>query len=93
MDRPFIILKFFYNESLAGIANDAALLAGFKDPFDPLTTISLDNKDYRFLGWSLMAGKLDWMLLRKCSVESKTVGNNDYSASDHKWMMANVTLS
>jgi len=67
-------------------------LAGFEDPFDPLQTITLDNKDYRFFGVSLMKGKLDWLLLRKCTVLDKSVGNHSYAASDHKWLMADVRL-
>ena len=66
--------------------------AGFEDPFDTLETITLDNKEYRFLGLSLMAGKLDWVLLRRLLVKAKAVGNDDYAASDHKWMMVDVVL-
>ena len=68
-------------------------LAGFKDPFDPLLTITLNNEQYRIFGFSLMAGKLDWMLLRRCQVMEKTVGNHDYAASDHKWLMTRVILT
>ena len=66
--------------------------AGFVDPFDPLHTVTLDNPDYRFFGISLMKGKLDWLLMRKCSVLDKAVGNHDYAASDHKWLMASIQL-
>ncbi|PNH08472.1 U3 small nucleolar RNA-associated protein 14 [Tetrabaena socialis] len=31
-------------------------------------------------------GKFDWALLRGCVVVSKSMGNEDYSASDHKWL-------
>ena len=68
------------------------LLAGFEDPFDPLHTVTLDNPDYRFFGISLMKGKLDWLLLRRCTVLEKSVGNHDYAASDHKWLMASIQL-
>ena len=68
------------------------MFAGFEDPFDPLETITLDNKDYQFFGMSLMAGKLDWVLLRRCLVKAKAVGNHDYAASDHKWMMVDLSL-
>ena len=67
-------------------------LAGFVDPFDPLHTVTLDNPDYRFFGISLMKGKLDWLLLRRCLVRDKSVGNHDYAASDHKWLMASIQL-
>ena len=67
--------------------------AGFADPFSvvPAETITLDNPKYRFFGFSLMAGKLDWVLLRRLTVKSSVVGNHDYSASDHKWLCADVT--
>lgn len=65
---------------------------GFEDPFDSLQTVTLDNKDYRFLGISLMSGKLDWMLLRRCIVRTKSVGNHNYIASDHKWLMTEIIL-
>lgn len=67
--------------------------AGFADPFDPVKTITLDNKDYRYFGISFMEGKLDWLLLRRCRVEATDVGNHAYSASDHKWLAASVTLT
>ena len=67
-------------------------IAGFEDPFDPVTTVTLDNPAYRYFGYSLMKGKLDWLLLRKMKVLEKDVGNHDYSASDHKWLSANVEL-
>ncbi len=37
-------------------------------------------------------GKLDWVLLRGCHVVSKRMGNDDYSASDHKWLQVDVRL-
>lgn len=64
--------------------------AGFADPFDPVETITLDNPSFRLFGFSLMKGKLDWMLLRRLAVKSTAVGNHDYSASDHKWLCADV---
>ena len=67
--------------------------AGFADPFHPVDTITLDNPSFRFFGISLMKGKLDWLLLRRLTVRDTSVGNHDYSASDHKWMCADVTLA
>jgi hypothetical protein len=61
------------------------------DPFDPATT-TLDNPKYRFLGFSLMKGKLDWVLLRRMAVTKQDVGNLDFSLSDHRWLAAEVTL-
>ena len=65
--------------------------AGFADPFDH-NTVTLDNPAYRYLGFSLMKGKLDWLLLRKMQVLEKSIGNHSYSASDHKWLSATVTF-
>lgn len=67
-------------------------LAGFADPFDPVDTITLDNPQFKVFGFSMMKGKLDWMLLRRLDVKDKSVGNHDYSASDHKWLCADVTM-
>ena len=75
-----------------GLCPSTSFSAGFSDPFDPVETITLDNKDYRIWGISLMEGKLDWLLLRRCRVESKDAGNHDYAASDHKWLSADVHL-
>lgn len=66
---------------------------GFSDPFHPTETITLDNPQYRFFGISLMKGKLDWLLLRRLQVVSTNIGNADYSASDHKWLSADVTFA
>lgn len=68
------------------------LPAGFADPFHPVDTITLDNPKFRFFGISLMKGKLDWVLLRRMIVTGTSVGNHDYSASDHKWLCADVTM-
>ncbi len=68
------------------------VLAGFSDPFDPVSTVTLDNPDYRYFGISLMKGKLDWLLLRRMNVLERSMGNDDYAASDHKWLSACVQL-
>jgi len=39
-----------------------------------------------------MAGKLDWVLVRGMRVLTKALGNHDYSASDHKWLLVEVML-
>lgn len=69
------------------------LPAGFADPFHPVDTITLDNPKFRLFGISLMKGKLDWVLLRRLTVTDTSVGNHDYSASDHKWLCADVTVA
>ncbi len=67
--------------------------AGFCDPFDVRKDVTLDNLAYRFWGVSLMAGKLDWLLLRRLAVQRQEMGNQDYAASDHKWLSADVTFA
>ena len=67
--------------------------AGFSDPWNPDTDITLDNPKYRFLGMSLAAGKLDWLLMRQLQVVATDCGNHDYSISDHKWLQADVHLA
>ncbi|KAK3248710.1 hypothetical protein CYMTET_41833 [Cymbomonas tetramitiformis] len=62
----------------------------FSDPFDARRDMTLDNPKYRFLGFSLMTGKLDWTLLRHLTVLRLSMGNDDYSASDHKWLLVTV---
>ncbi|GAB4817241.1 hypothetical protein N2152v2_004287 [Parachlorella kessleri] len=69
-----------------------ALNPGFSDPFPAATTVTLDNPAYRWLGFSLMRGKLDWALLRRLRVHSTHVGNLDYGLSDHRWLAAEVSL-
>lgn len=65
---------------------------GFVDPFDPSSTVTLDHPAYRYFGFHLMKGKLDWLLLRKMKVLEKSIGNHDYAASDHKYLSAYVQL-
>ena len=67
--------------------------AGFADPFHPVDTVTLDNPNFRLFGISLMKGKLDWVLLRRLTVTGTSVGNHDYSASDHKWLCVDVTVA
>lgn len=69
-----------------------ALNPAFSCPFDE-KTITLDNPKYKFFGISLMAGKLDWMLVRRVKVLNTKVGNDDYALSDHKWLSADVMLA
>jgi hypothetical protein len=38
----------------------------------------------------LYQGKLDWILLNRFEVTAKQVGNHDFSASDHKWLMVDA---
>ena len=77
--------------ALFGGNTAVTFIAGFSDPFY-YNTVTLDNPAYRYLGFSLMKGKLDWLLLRKMQVLETSTGNHDYAASDHKWLSASVKL-
>ena len=84
------------NPRLAGWGLPAELCAaavnpGFRDPFCPDSDVTLNNPTY----WGLMQGKLDWLLLRGAGlrVAAKSVGNHDYSLSDHKWIAVDVALA
>lgn len=69
------------------------LYAGFFDPFDVNKDVTLDNPAYRIGPIHLMAGKLDWCLLRGMRVLRKQMGNDNYAASDHKWLIVEVQLA
>ena len=68
------------------------LTAGFADPFDVRRDVTLDNPKYRLLGWPLMAGKLDWALLRRLRVVHREMRNLDYAASDHRLLLVDGVL-
>ncbi|KAI7899404.1 uncharacterized protein BX663DRAFT_532882 [Cokeromyces recurvatus] len=59
---------------------------GFYDPWDP-NEITLHNPDY----FGLFKAKLDWTMVRCMDVRHKWIGNRDYSASDHAYLMVKVT--
>jgi hypothetical protein len=65
---------------------------GFHDPFDVHTT-TLEPDFTKLCGYSLMKGKLDWLLLRALEVKHKEIGNHDYALSDHKWLSADIFFS
>eukprot|EP00879_Flechtneria_rotunda_P020234 GHRR01021278.1.p1 GENE.GHRR01021278.1~~GHRR01021278.1.p1 ORF type:complete len:153 (-),score=33.22 GHRR01021278.1:685-1143(-) len=70
----------------------AAVNPGFFDPWDVQQVVTLDNPAYRLGPLHLMAGKLDWTLLRGMRVVRKFMGNMDYAASDHRWLLLEVVL-
>jgi hypothetical protein len=74
------------------ITSELHVVAGFFDPFDVHKDITLDNPAYRIGPLHLMAGKLDWCLLRGMRVLQQQMGNDDYAASDHKWLLVEVDL-
>jgi hypothetical protein len=67
-------------------AQHALLNPGFSCPFPALKAVTLDNPSYRWMGISLMRGKLDWALLRRLKPVKAKLGNLDYSISDHRWL-------
>jgi len=65
----------------------AARNPGFWDPWDTVHDITLHNKAY----FGLYQGKLDWTLLLGWELEAKRMGNHDYTASDHKWLLVELS--
>ena len=61
---------------------------GFYDPWDSGKDLTLHNP--AFLG--LLSAKLDYTLLRNLRCERRAMGNHDYSASDHKWLLVEVVF-
>jgi hypothetical protein len=89
---PSPLNKYLLKLGLPQAVAAAAVNPGFIDPFDVVHDVTLDNPKYRLGPLHLMAGKLDWVLLRGCQVVGKGMGNYDYAASDHKWLMVKVLL-
>eukprot|EP01025_Chloroclados_australasicus_P001817 TRINITY_DN10440_c1_g1_i3.p3 TRINITY_DN10440_c1_g1~~TRINITY_DN10440_c1_g1_i3.p3 ORF type:complete len:281 (-),score=41.80 TRINITY_DN10440_c1_g1_i3:1003-1845(-) len=72
------------------VAKDA-LNPGFWDPWDVDSESTLDIFWF-FNTLHLVKGKLDWLFLRgQLAVMDKRLGNDDYSASDHKWLLVHMT--
>lgn len=71
----------------------AAVNPGFADPFDAARDFTLDHPSYRILGYGLMQGKLDWVLLRGLEASYRCIGNHDFAASDHKWLLVECQVS
>ena len=66
---------------------------GFEDPFDAKLDITLDHPTYRIGPFHLMTGKLDWCLFSGgFRVLSKRMGNEDFSASDHKMLIVEAKV-
>jgi hypothetical protein len=70
----------------------AAVNPGFLDPFDCVADYTLDNPAYRIGPLHLMRGKLDWCLLKGCRVLATALGNDDFAASDHRWLLVAAEL-
>lgn len=59
----------------------------FYDPFDPKTTVTLHERNAHF---GLFKGKLDWTLIRCCKTLKTSIGNLDFTASDHRWLCLEI---
>ncbi|KAI8992245.1 hypothetical protein BDB01DRAFT_777647 [Pilobolus umbonatus] len=80
---PWLLVK------LSGFSLDILQRAsnpGFYDPWDP-DEVTLHSPDYG----GLFSAKLDWTMLRCMDTNQKWIGNRDYSASDHAYLMVKVT--
>ncbi|KAG2227642.1 hypothetical protein INT45_004683, partial [Circinella minor] len=58
---------------------------GFYDPW-PVSHVTLENPEY----FGLFKAKLDWTMIRCMEVINRSCGNEDYSESDHAYLMVEV---
>ncbi|CAG8505082.1 3760_t:CDS:2 [Paraglomus brasilianum] len=61
---------------------------GFYDPWHPFYDVTINYPRY----YALYSAKLDWTLVRGFNVIKRWIGNDDYSASDHKYLMIEVVF-
>ncbi|KAF9089468.1 hypothetical protein BGX27_002457, partial [Mortierella sp. AM989] len=59
---------------------------GFYDPWSSSKDMTLHNPNF----FGLLKAKLDYTLLMNLKCVGRHVGNHDYSASDHKWLLVEV---
>lgn len=59
---------------------------GFYDPWCARNDLTLHNPNF----FGILKAKLDYTLLRNLRCVSRDMGNHDYSASDHKWLLVEV---
>lgn len=59
---------------------------GFYDPWSCTNDITIHNPNY----FGLFKAKLDWTLLHGFDVVNRWIGNHDYKASDHKYLMVEI---
>lgn len=69
-----------------------AVNPGFHDPWNVDKDVTLEHPAIKGYKFYLVSGKLDWILGKDVKFLEKEIGNHDYSMSDHKWLMAEVTL-
>ncbi|CAG8588799.1 5418_t:CDS:2 [Paraglomus occultum] len=61
---------------------------GFYDPWHPSYDVTMKYPKH----YALYSAKLDWTLVRGFDVINRWKGNDDYSASDHKYLMVEVVF-
>ncbi|KAG0332493.1 hypothetical protein BG004_001250 [Podila humilis] len=59
---------------------------GFYDPWSARNDLTLHNPNF----FGLLKAKLDYTLLMNLKCVSRSIGNHDYTASDHKWLLVEV---
>ncbi|KAG0248192.1 hypothetical protein BG011_000367 [Mortierella polycephala] len=59
---------------------------GFYDPWCARNDLTLHNPNF----FGLLKAKLDYTLLRNLRCVERHIGNHDFSASDHKWLLVEV---
>ncbi|KAF9319210.1 hypothetical protein BG003_009670 [Podila horticola] len=59
---------------------------GFYDPWSARDDLTLHNPNF----FGILKAKLDYSLLMNLRCVGRSMGNHDYSASDHKWLMVEV---
>ncbi|KAG0201064.1 hypothetical protein BGX33_010539 [Mortierella sp. NVP41] len=59
---------------------------GFYDPWCARNDLTLHNPNF----FGILKAKLDYTLLKNLRCVGRTMGNHDYSASDHKWLLVEV---
>ncbi|KFH62024.1 hypothetical protein MVEG_12178 [Podila verticillata NRRL 6337] len=59
---------------------------GFYDPWSARDDLTLHNPNF----FGILKAKLDYSLLMNLRCVGRSMGNHDYSASDHKWLLVEV---
>ncbi|KAG0088709.1 hypothetical protein BGZ93_005246 [Podila epicladia] len=59
---------------------------GFYDPWSARDDLTLHNPNF----FGILKAKLDYSLLMNLRCVGRSMGNHDYSASDHKWLIVEV---
>ncbi|CAG8629396.1 9819_t:CDS:2 [Ambispora leptoticha] len=85
-DNEQLVENAVVKKTLSGFTTSvlrAARNPGFYDPWNPERDITLHLPKY----FGLYRAKLDWTLVRGFDVVKRWMGNHDYNASDHKYLM------